>query len=76
MTAHVHATHVEGCFRCELSADEALTAAGWERDDLERGVRRLQKLLADRGVTSCEDLCLEVCAGPCEGFDIGPQDRP
>lgn len=30
-------------------------------------IGRLQKLLQDHGVESCEDLCLAVCMGPCEG---------
>lgn len=66
--------------RLRAGFEQAMTqlaehAAGWERDDLERGIRRLQKLLSDRDVTSCEDLCLEVCAGPCDGRPIGPEDR-
>lgn len=32
MTAHLHTEHVEGCYRCELSADEARAAlAEWVR---------------------------------------------
>lgn len=40
MTQHLHATHVEGCFRCELSRDEMQDILNREGD---QRLRKFQK---------------------------------
>ena len=34
MTAHLHSSYVEGCYRCELGKDEAAAAEAHLRDEL------------------------------------------
>lgn len=45
MSAHDHTTRVPGCFRCELSADEAESAMAMEIEDLEAENERLREAL-------------------------------
>ena len=45
MTAHLHPQHVPGCFRCELSRDEAFDALADERDELQADRDLLTRLL-------------------------------
>lgn len=57
MTAHLHTTHVEGCFRCDLSRDEAADAM---IDALAEAVRDVAPEPADNFVDPDTDKILDV----------------
>lgn len=49
-----------------------------ERDALRAELRRLQRIIIDSSeTTDCEDLCMVLCAGPCQGEILPTQeDKP
>ena len=46
MSAHRHPQHVPGCYRCELSREEAFNDLVQQRDELDAENTRLRALIA------------------------------
>jgi len=55
-----------------MEAPSLYTEAADEIERLRAELRRFQRIVIDssEGTADCEDLCMVLCAGPCQGINV------